>query len=108
MILAAALGIEQKEIAVLMGWGDKRLNYYFTRMHNLGITKQVIEKSGIRVYYDAKTGEIAADWKLHKDRFPRLAKRMEQAEGRVLDRQEGKYITRVRRKAALYEAKLEK
>ncbi len=99
MVLAEAVGLMHSEIAVLMKWKEKRVCYFLHLMRKRGRIKQIIKENNLKVFYDRKTGKTFASWKMHRDRFPHLAKLMESIDCSLpMTRSERKYINRVKRK----------
>ncbi|MEW6115632.1 MAG: hypothetical protein AB1553_01870 [Nitrospirota bacterium] len=103
IVLAEAVGLMESEIAALMTWKEKRITYLKRRLREQGRIPQIIKENNLKVYYNKKTEEVYADWKKHRDRFPRLSKLMGRR-GRPgrRSRVEAKYINRVKRKAEVY------
>jgi hypothetical protein len=98
MVLAEAVGLMQEEIGALMGWKEKRVDYFLRRLHREGVIPKIIREHGLKVGYDRATGKTFASWRVYAHRFPRLARIMESGRsGRSFA--EKKQMTIVERKA---------
>ncbi len=104
LVLAEAVGLTHSETGVLMKWKKNRVMWLLKRLHLEGRIPKVVRENGLKVLYDRKTGNTCASWRMHRDRFPRLARLMASLKGRRLSRAEGKYVNRVKRKAENYKS----
>jgi hypothetical protein len=82
IVLASAVGLSSSAIAAMTSWPDKRVLYRLSILRRDGAIEEVIKKYGLHVRYNAQTGDLFADWKEYKGRFPRLALAMEHFEKR--------------------------
>jgi hypothetical protein len=102
LVLAKAIGVFDVDIAALMGWNMARIPYVMHRLRQKGRIRKIIRDSGLRILQD-RQGEVFADWRKYRRRFPRLAALM----GRLrnasrMNRLERKYFDKVNRKARRY------
>lgn len=102
IIIARAIGLMYQEIGALMGWKEKRVDYVFKRLRREGRIPRIIKEHGLKVFYDKKSGEVFADWRMYRHRFPRLAKFMKLARRGKRNRAESKCFALVKRKAARF------
>ncbi len=77
IVLAAAVGLTYADIGGMMKWNPKRIQYLLYLFRKNKLIKKIIEENNLPVFYKKTTSEIFADWRMHKKRFSRLAKRME-------------------------------
>jgi len=77
LVLASAVGLPPGAIAAMMGWTDKRVLYRLSILRRARRIAGLVRKYHLRVQYLPRTGELFADWKDYRDRFPRLARAME-------------------------------
>lgn len=88
LVLANAVGLPSGAIAAMMGWTDKRALYRLSILQRDRRVAGLIRKHRLQVRYISRTGELFADWKDYRDRFPRLAQAMEKLVTGRLDRVE--------------------
>lgn len=81
IVLSRAVGLTHSLIAPNLGMeggaGMKTLNAHTMAMQRKGQMRSVIRQSGLQVDYDKRTGQLWADWHLHRGRFPSLARAMQ-------------------------------
>jgi hypothetical protein len=103
IVLASAVGLTYADIGGMMKWGPKRIQYLLYLFRKDRLIEKIIRENNLAVFYKKTTSEIFADWRMHKKKFPRLAKRMES-----LDvcppkmRSERKCIWNIERKARIF------
>ena len=104
LILARAVGLSYKEIGSMMGWKEKRVEFLFARLRRKGQIPGIVKRNKLAVFYDRSSGQVLADWRTHKKRFPHLARSMKTWEEKAtLSRAESKYFNNVRAKAARFQ-----
>ena len=103
LILARAVGLSYKDIGSMMGWKEKRVEFLFARLRRKGQIPKILKERKLAVFYDKASGQVFADWRKHKKRFPHLARTMKVWEEKAtLSRAESKYFNNVRAKAARF------
>jgi len=101
IVLAAAVGLIYSEIGAMMSWKAKKVDNRLRVLRRRGRIPELINNYLLNVFYDSKSGEVYADWRLYADKFPRLAKLMHTKTNKPGPL--GRYISRVRRKAEEYQ-----
>ena len=78
LLLARAIGLSVRNIAVLMHWNFKRVDARLRSLHRHGRIPGIIASQGLDIQYRPEDGALFADWRLHRRRFPLLARAMEE------------------------------
>lgn len=77
LILAHAVGFSTNAIAAMCGWKTGAVSYRLAALRREKRISPLIRKHGLKVEVNARTGELFADWKCYRSRFPRLARAMD-------------------------------
>jgi hypothetical protein len=80
LLLARAVGLPIRNIAALMRWAPKSVDYRLRSLHRLGRIPGIIARQGLDVAYRPEDGSLFADWRLYRQRFPFLVKAMDEFE----------------------------
>lgn len=104
VVLAEAVGLMHSETGALMGgWKDKKVAYRLHVLRERNRIPAIIESNLLNVFYDKRTHETFADWTMHRDTFPRLARLMDSLDSKpALTVAMKKYITRVEHKTKMF------
>ena len=80
ILLARAVGLPVRNIAWLMEWDFKRVDFRLRSLHRRGRIPGIISRQGLEIRYRPQDGALFADWRLHRSRFPSLARAMQEFE----------------------------
>jgi hypothetical protein len=78
LVLARAVGLSLAAIGRLMEWPPQRVGPRLMTLHRIGQIPFLIGKYGLEgVQYRPEDGALLVDWRLHRKRFPTLARAMD-------------------------------
>lgn len=77
LILAHAVGFSTNAIAAMCGWDTSTVSYRLATLKREKRIWRLIRQHSLKAVYNARTGELYADWKCYRGRFPRLARAMD-------------------------------
>jgi hypothetical protein len=78
LVLARAVGLSLAAIGRLMEWPPQRVGPRLMTLHRTGRIPFLIGKYGLEgVRYRPEDGGLLVDWRLHRNRFPTLARAMD-------------------------------
>ncbi len=77
LVLASALGFSTNTIAAMMNWGTAMVSYRLAILKRRKRVRPLIRRYGLKVEFNPRTGNLFADWKHYRKRFPRLARAMD-------------------------------
>ena len=78
ILLARAIGMPVRNIAWLMKWDFKRVDYRLRHLHRAGKITGILSRQNLDIRYRPEDGALLADWESHRERFPCLASAMDE------------------------------
>jgi hypothetical protein len=80
LLLARAVGLPTRNIAALVHWDYKRVDFRLRSLHRRGRIAGIIARQRLDIAYRPTDGSLFADWRLYRRRFPFLVKAMDEFE----------------------------
>ncbi len=72
ILIGTALGVKQAALAALMGWPGKTVSSRWAALRKNGQIPALIARYGLKLHYDAPTGQVDGSWADFGYKFPRL------------------------------------